>query len=311
MTPEMSATISILGEDREAISYRKTLNGITSSVMSTILLQQIIYWWRKSGKPFYKFKEPCTHPSYKAGDSWTEELGFSRREFDTALKRIGFKRTAQNVKQTHNKLIEYWTTIDRKTWYRIHDENLGNGIMRLYALADSANTGSENPPLEEQEITQETTSETTSNKDCNGGNGYSPEFQNFWTVYPNHKEKKKAFRCWQKKLKDGVKPEVLTAAAQQYADQCAEQKTEEKFIKHASTFLGPDDPWEDMADAEPEVIHITRRANGIHRLLEGCADAMRENILGQEPDLADKAAGVKAGQWTIDEAARNKVAVPG
>ena len=65
--------LSILSADKDVILYRKELNDITGGVTSTILLQQISYWWVKSGrKPFYKFIEPCGHERYKQGDSWVE-----------------------------------------------------------------------------------------------------------------------------------------------------------------------------------------------------------------------------------------------
>ena len=35
------------------------------------------------------------------GISWTEELGFSRKEFDSALKKIGTKRSKKTEGPTH------------------------------------------------------------------------------------------------------------------------------------------------------------------------------------------------------------------
>jgi predicted RNA-binding Zn-ribbon protein involved in translation (DUF1610 family) len=58
-------------------------------VTASILLTQINYWW--DGKPFYKFRTPNNSKKYQEGDSWCEELGFSPKEFDTALKQIGTK----------------------------------------------------------------------------------------------------------------------------------------------------------------------------------------------------------------------------
>jgi len=38
---------------------------------------------------FYKFTKPAPkHPQYKQGDSWCEELGFSKDEFDTAKREV-------------------------------------------------------------------------------------------------------------------------------------------------------------------------------------------------------------------------------
>ena len=52
---------------------------------------QLEYWFSKKPQGFYKFLEPCNHPLYRAGDSWTEELGFSRRVFNAAFDLIGVR----------------------------------------------------------------------------------------------------------------------------------------------------------------------------------------------------------------------------
>lgn len=74
---------------------------------------------------------------------------------------------------------------------------------------------------------------------------YSAEFEEFWRRYPRRVEKRRAFKAWKARLKEGQKAEALTAAASHYADACRSAGTEERFIKHASTFLGPDKPYED------------------------------------------------------------------
>lgn len=80
-------------------------------------------------------------------------------------------------------------------------------------------------------------------------NEYTEEFLEFWQAYPKKKEKKRAFRCWKTRLKEGCKPEGLITAAKNYATQCKKEKTEPKFIKHPSTFLGPDTPFEEYLKA--------------------------------------------------------------
>jgi len=84
--------LQLLATDKEILLYRKELNQITKKVTATILLQQMIYWYTKSGGAFYKFIKPCSHRLYDLGDSWCEELGFSEKEFKTAitiLKNLG------------------------------------------------------------------------------------------------------------------------------------------------------------------------------------------------------------------------------
>jgi len=86
----------LFGNDGRTIPYRPEVAKVVGGIGAAILLQQIVY--RANGnnfEAFYKFKEPCDHHLYRPGDSWTEELGFSRREFDNALSEIGVKHTAK------------------------------------------------------------------------------------------------------------------------------------------------------------------------------------------------------------------------
>ena len=80
----------------------------------------------------------------------------------------------------------------------------------------------------------------------NPASGYDDDFEVFWSSYPRKKEKKKAFKQWQRLIKVvGYKPEVLTQAAKHYAIECRRKITDEKYIKLPATFLGPDQPFED------------------------------------------------------------------
>ena len=72
--------LQVLADDKQLIIYRKELNKLTGSVTASILLQQLIFYAsQKKYKPFYKFIEPCSNELYRKGDSWTEELGFTKR----------------------------------------------------------------------------------------------------------------------------------------------------------------------------------------------------------------------------------------
>lgn len=75
--------------------------------------------------------------------------------------------------------------------------------------------------------------------------GYAAEFERFWKAYPRKVEKATAFRKWQARVRAGIPVEDLVAAAARYADHCRAKGTEERFIKHAATFLGPDKPYEE------------------------------------------------------------------
>ena len=142
--------ITLLSEDEDLILYRKSLRSICkNSVTATILLSQMMYRAERHFKKykkdkFYKFKQPCKHRLYKEGDSWCEELGFSREEFDAALKKIGFKlgKTNKTSKESekkreekkNNAFIHYYTDSERLTWYKLNHNTLSKALNTLYLV---------------------------------------------------------------------------------------------------------------------------------------------------------------------------------
>ena len=82
---------------------------------------------------------------------------------------------------------------------------------------------------------------------------YTEEFEGFWNYYPRKIAKKSAFRCWKTQLKKGNKPFSITLAAKNYMKYCKIEGRIEEKIMHGSTFLGPDDRWEDYATTKEPV----------------------------------------------------------
>ncbi len=114
--------LQVLSDDKNLIVYRKELNRLTGSVTATILLQQLIFHAsQKKYSPFYKFVEPCTNEFYRSGDSWTEELGFTKYEFNTAYKKI------ENLGIVTKKI-----NMNRVTFYTLNKSILGKLIMSIY-----------------------------------------------------------------------------------------------------------------------------------------------------------------------------------
>lgn len=101
-----------------------------------------------------------------------------------------------------------------------------------------------NTPIEEKLKDNNTVFNNTIN------NTYMCAFEELWSVYPRKKEKAKAYKCYQARLKDGYSEQNLISATKAYADECRKRKTEEKFIKLAATFLGPNTPFLDYIRTE-------------------------------------------------------------
>ena len=132
--------LDVLKKDHDIKPYRPELRPFCGSVTATILLQQIIFWSKKSGGKFYKFKQPNNHELYKEGDSWLEELAFGKKEFESAIKLIGFKRgkgiNGQKAKSEKEALVVYYTDKERLTWYILNEDLLEEHLKEVYLVND-------------------------------------------------------------------------------------------------------------------------------------------------------------------------------
>lgn len=79
---------------------------------------------------------------------------------------------------------------------------------------------------------------------------YTCAFEDLWSAYPRRKDKALAYKAYKARLNDGFSEDELLAAVKRYADECKKQRTEERYIKHCSTFLGPNTPFMDYLAKE-------------------------------------------------------------
>ena len=161
--------LSIIAQDKTLITYRPKLNELTGSITATILLQQIMYWWDISGnKEFYKFKAPCKHPDYKEGDSWTESLGMTIYEFDSAYKKL-----------KELGLVSSRNTIDRKTYYSLDENLLEACVSQIYLNGKNQDRKSEKTDIlngkNQDSITNIDYTETTTESEEKEN---TPDFEN-------------------------------------------------------------------------------------------------------------------------------------
>lgn len=82
--------------------------------------------------------------------------------------------------------------------------------------------------------------------------GYTDEFNIFWASYPNRpgQSKKKAFRAWKARKREGITAPDLTRAAGHYAQ--ARDGQDPEYTLHASSFIGRDEHWKQYLDGVPE-----------------------------------------------------------
>lgn len=86
---------------------------------------------------------------------------------------------------------------------------------------------------------------STNSKPGNGNGQYSQEFKYFWDMYPRPVCKVAAWKAWKARLSQGVSPGEIMAGLIRYLAYIKALDTEEQFILHPSTFIGPSRRWED------------------------------------------------------------------
>jgi len=113
---------------------------------------------------------------------------------------------------------------------------------------ESPSVAKRTPHSHEEDVTQ------SPYLDHSTKNTYTADFEKAWTAYPRKVGKKAANRGWTATRRRGIEAEILQLAASRYAAVCRSQGTDQRYIKHAKTFFGTDEPWRDYLD-EPADEH--------------------------------------------------------
>lgn len=93
-------------------------------------------------------------------------------------------------------------------------------------------------------------------------NPYTEGFEAFWKHYPRKKDKGIAYKKYKARLNDGFSEEELLEAATNYSEQCKRLRTEERYIKHASTFLSDSTPFLDYVSKKGEAQDAAQEQGG-------------------------------------------------
>ena len=128
---------------------------------------------------------------------------------------------------------------------------------------------------------------------------YSADFDEFWSIYPRKIGKKAAYAKWKAQLHKGVTAQEMTFAATNYATECAVNATAEIYVKHAATFLGPQDPFRDylqpvaLANRNTEPLPTARAGPAISTQDDPDEVAFREELLKSagNRDAIDRSGG--------------------
>jgi len=96
-------------------------------------------------------------------------------------------------------------------------------------------------------------------------NAYTPEYENFISVYPpNNGTKAQGFVRYQQALTHGVSHEVIIEGARRYAAFAATEISEKRYIKHYATWIYQRG-WECDYSTEGNVVGLRSNGNGTKR----------------------------------------------
>lgn len=138
-----------------------------------------------------------------------------------------------------------WIDIDEDGLY-IHDWNeWQKQWYKAIEVRDKDRERKRREKLKQNESDSSKTTEKASSSDKQTVKGYSTDFEEFWDIYPRKVGKGEAYKKYLARIKDGWSPEQLLQSAKKYRTQIVNERTDEKYIKHAKTFLSENTPFSD------------------------------------------------------------------
>ena len=228
------------------IAFQRSFVRLGVGITGALLLSQIVYWQnRMEGNWFYKTQTDLE-----------EETGLTRYEQEGARKKLVSCGVLEEAKRG----------IPAKLYFRVNQERLeelllgenqhaGMGKTNEQLCGNSASIHT----VDYQETTQKINTENkylgasaeADTPKVKSSTDYSPAFEEAWQAYPKRSggnNKLSAFKAWNARIKQGVKPETMLEGVKRYAAfMASEGKIGTSFVKQAATFFGPDkhfdEPW--------------------------------------------------------------------
>lgn len=130
-----------------SVPYRPELRTFFGSVTSTLLFQQLEFYFSRHPGGFYKCAEPCSSPYYRPGDSWLEELKISPKAFRTAFDTMG---TRYKSKAAYKQAAEAGDPFNGLFYLSYHDRQKGytffvRNAAKVQNLFDTLTTAPASP----------------------------------------------------------------------------------------------------------------------------------------------------------------------
>jgi len=170
--------------------------------------------------------------------SWSERLKVSEQRLRTLFKKLQTDEMIELVQQYPK--FSLFTVKNYEKYNQQSNQQQDQAEQGISGIGNQHgnSTSTSNQPATNQQLT---TQEERSNKGVTKSTKktiktYTPEFDEFWNVYPRKLGKLEAFKTWERIIKK-ESPTVIIQCASNYAQDCINRKTEERFIKHPKTFL--------------------------------------------------------------------------
>mgnify|MGYP001149304997 FL=1 len=244
------------------IAFQRSFVRLGVGITGALLLSQIVYWQnRMEGQWFYKTQTDLE-----------EETGLTRYEQEGARKKLVSCGVLEEAKRGIPAKLYFRVNQERLEELLIGEtQHAGVGKTNKQGCGNSANSDAENQhagvgktneqscgnsasihTVDYQETTQKINTENKSlgasaeadTPKVKSSTDYSPAFEEAWQAYPKRSggnNKLSAFKAWNARIKQGVKPEMMLEGVKRYAAfMASEGKIGTSFVKQAATFFGPD-----------------------------------------------------------------------
>ncbi|CAH3985678.1 hypothetical protein AI2865V1_2517, partial [Enterobacter cloacae] len=251
------------------IAFQRSFVRLGVGITGALLLSQIVYWQnRMEGNWFYKTQTDLE-----------EETGLTRYEQEGARKKLVSCGVLEEAKRGIPAKLYFRVNQERLEELLLgENQHAGMGKTNKQGCGISANSDAENQhagmgktneqscgnsasihTVDYQETTQKINTENkylgasaeADTPKVKSSTDYSPAFEEAWQAYPKRSggnNKLSAFKAWNARIKQGVKPETMLEGVKRYAAfMASEGKIGTSFVKQAATFFGPDkhfdEPW--------------------------------------------------------------------
>lgn len=244
------------------IAFQRSFVRLGVGITGALLLSQIVYWQnRMEGQWFYKTQADLE-----------EETGLTRYEQEGARKKLVSCGVLEEAKRGIPAKLYFRVNQERLEELLVgENQHAGIGKTNKQGCGISANSDAKNQhagmgktneqscgnsapihTVDYQETTQKINTENKSlgasaeadTPKVKSSTDYSPAFEEAWQAYPKRSggnNKLSAFKAWNARIKQGVKPETMLEGVKRYAAfMASEGKIGTSFVKQAATFFGPD-----------------------------------------------------------------------